>query len=280
MLRLFGQPSANCQGVSRRAFLEAGAAGMLGLTLPGLLRAEAKAGVGASRKSIIHIHLDGGPGQMDLIDPKPNSPREYRGEFSSLRTNVPGIHLTELLPKVGAMADQFVFLRSLVGAASKHDAFQAQSGFMETDLESLGGRPAMGSVVSKLLGSPQDPVPAFVDLMQGRGFARDSVRPGFLGAAYRAFRPDISHMFQRRLEDGMKIELARLGAAGQAQSLTLLDGLTVDRLDDRIGLLKGIDRFRRDVDSSGSMAALDQFSQQAYGILSSGALAKAMDLES
>ena len=88
--------------------------GIGGMTLANLLHAESVAGTGSSRKAIINIHLDGGPPQMDLIDPKPDAPSEFRGEFGSIRTKIPGFHVTELMPRVASIADKFIFLRSLV----------------------------------------------------------------------------------------------------------------------------------------------------------------------
>src|SRR5207248_9681747 len=146
---------------SRRAVLVAGATGFAGLTLAGLLRAEAAAGVGRSVKSVINVHLDGGPPQHDTIDPKPDAPEEVRGEFRPIATTVPGVWVSELMPKVAGIADRLALVRSLVGSAGAHDAFQCQSGFPAADLQSVGGRPAMGCVVTKLHGSAGDPVPAF-----------------------------------------------------------------------------------------------------------------------
>jgi hypothetical protein len=267
----------NSSSQHRRSFLKAGALGVGSLTLADLLRAESAAGIRSSKKAVINIHLDGGPSQLDLIDPKPDAPSEIRGEFKSLPTRIPGLHLTELLPRLAANADKYVFLRSLTGAMGNHDAFQCQSGFGEKELSFIGGRPAMGCVVSKLLGTSKDSAPAFVDLMQGRPLVRNSARPGFLGAACSPFRPDISHLFHRELENGMKAELARRGS-GHNQSLALTKGLTVARLEDRVSLLKGLDSIRRDIDTSGSMHALDEFTQLSLGILTSGRFASAMDL--
>jgi hypothetical protein len=261
----------------RRSFLKAGALGVGSLTLADLLRAESAAGLRSSTKAVINIHLDGGPPQMDLIDPKPEAPSEIRGEFKSLPTKIPGLHLTELLPRLAANAEKYVFLRSLVGAAGAHNAFQCQSGYEEKDLNFIGGRPAMGCVVSRLLSTSKDSAPAFVDLMQGRPLVRNSARPGFLGTAASAFRPDISHLFERQLEEGMKAELARRGS-GHNQSLALTKGLTVGRLEDRVSLLRDLDTIRRDIDNSGSMHALDEFTQLSLGILTSGRFAAAMDL--
>lgn len=261
--------------ITRRQVLRIGSLGLAGLSLSSLLRAEGARG--NAGRSIINIHLDGGAPQQDTIDPKPFAPAELRGEFTPISTTLPGVQLSELMPQVAARADAFAFIRTLVGAESQHDAFQCQSGYSAKDLKSFGGRPAMGSVLSKLTGSPRDPAPTFVDLMQGRPLVRNSARPGFLGPTYQPFRPDISAMFQRDLEEGMKGELARLGADHQL-SLELDERLTLDRLDDRRSLLAGLDRIRRSVDHSGMMDAMDRFQIQAAGILTSGRLAEALDL--
>jgi hypothetical protein len=261
----------------RRQFLTAGALGIVGWTLADLLRAEAASGITSSEKAIINIHLDGGPPQMDSIDPKPDAPVEIRGEFKPIDTKLTGVQLCELLPKVASIADKFAFIRSLVGSAGAHDAFQCQSGFAAKDLQSLGGRPALGSVIAKLRGTPQDAAPPFVDLMQGRPLVRNSARPGFLGPTYNPFRPDISKMFARELEAGMKKELAARGADHSVR-LTLVDGLSAERLHDRTQLLADFDSARRDLDAGGTMEAMDHFTQQAVTILTSGKLADALDL--
>ena len=277
MLSFRGGPAKNCDGLSRRSFLRAGSLGIGGLSLSDLIRAESVSGKGSSAKSIIHIHLDGGPPQMDMIDPKPDSPVEYRGDIKSIPSEIPGIHLSELMPNLAKNAKKFAFLRSLVGADGQHNAYQCQSGYKASEKGPAGGWPAMGCVINKLLGSPSAPAPAFVDLMQGRGQVRNSVRPGFLGPSANPFRPDISSMFKRELEDAMKTELAKL-RKGHSVDLNLNKDINVGRLDDRLGLLQGLDRTRREIDAVGSMEALDTFTQQAYGILTSGKIAEAMDL--
>lgn len=275
MFTILGKHYGLCDGLSRREFLTAGAVGAW--TLADLLRAEAAARIKSSNKAIINIHLDGGPPQMDMIDPKPDAPIEIRGEFRPIATKVAGIQLCELLPKIAGIADKFAFVRSLVGSAGAHDAFQCQSGFLAKDLAPLGGRPAVGAVVAKLLGKPEDTAPPFVDIMQGRPLVRNSARPGFLGPTYNPFRPDISKLFVRELEDGMKKELAARGETHTVQ-LTLVDGLSPERLRDRTQLRTDLDRVRRDLDASGAMEAMDRFTQQAATILTSGRFAAALDL--
>lgn len=277
MLKIVGKSHRHCDGVTRREFVAAGALTIGGLTLANLLQAEDEAGIGSSNKAIINIHLDGGPPQMDMIDLKPHAPREVRGEFQPIATSLPGFRISELLPKLGALADRFAFIRSLVGAAGRHDAFQCQSGFDAKDMASLGGRPAMGCVLNKLLASPTDVAPGFVDIMQGRPLARNSSRPGFLGPSYKAFRPDISHLFERPLEAGMVNELKAKGA-NYRTSMKLNGELTAQRMGDRVSLLKQLDSIRREVDRTGMMQAADRFHQQAANILLSGRFANAMDL--
>ena len=97
------------------SFSRAGSVGVGGLMLSDLLRAEAAAGTGSSSKSVINIHLDGGPPQLDTIDMKPHAPREIRGEFLPIQTKLPGFQICELFPKLAAAADRFSFIRSLVG---------------------------------------------------------------------------------------------------------------------------------------------------------------------
>ena len=264
------------RGVSRRAFLEVGASGLLGLSLADILRAESKAGVRSSQKSIINIHLDGGPPHQDMIDLKRDAPVEIRGEFKPIATVLPGLEVCELLPRLATIADRFAFIRSLTGAAGQHDAFQCQSGFPATDLQAIGGRPALGSVATKLLGKPSDTAPTFVDLMQGRPFVRNSARPGFLGPTYQPFRPDISHIFARELQTGMKAELERNGGR-HSVSYELNQALNKGRIDDRMQLLSRLDRVRRDADSAGMMEAMDDFSRQAVNMLTSGRFAAALD---
>lgn len=277
--RMLGTPEiAHESRMGRRGFLRAGVLGAGGLTMADLLRAESAAGIGSSNKAVINIHLDGGPPQMDLIDPKASAPSEIRGEFTSIPTAIPGVHFTELLPRLARHADRYVFIRSLVGADGKHDAFQCQSGFKEKDLSNIGGRPAMGCVVNRLMGSPSDVSPGFVDLMQGRPYVRNSARPGFLGVVHSAYRPDISHLFPLAISEGMQAELERRGQS-RSEGLRLVRGLTVERLEDRVGLLRELDQFRRDIDSSGSMEAMDRFAQMSVGMLTSGRFAEALDVE-
>src|SRR5262245_29050812 len=101
----------------RRAFLKLGVLGATGLALPDLLRLEARAaeaGKATKREnSVIILWMRGGPSQHDMWDPKPDAPVEIRGEFKPIRTNVPGVLLTELQPMTAKLMDKFAIVRSL-----------------------------------------------------------------------------------------------------------------------------------------------------------------------
>ena len=254
MLSFFGDSQRYCDGVSRRSFLKVGALGVGGITLSSLLKAEAQAGDKATGKSLINIYLGGGPTHMDTFDLKPNAPKEFRGEFRPIATNAPGVEICELMPELATVADKYSIIRSIDGMNNEHNSKQSESGWRQRDLDSLGGRPGVQSVLSKLWGPAQTTAhgtaPTSVDLT---GWTK----PGFLGQVHAAYRPD-----------------------GQGRSnLERNRSVSVDRLSDRQALLSGLDRIRRDVDASGMMNALDSFSDRAVGIITSGELSKALDVK-
>jgi hypothetical protein len=192
MLTIYGKPSRLCDGVSRRSFLKIGALGIGAgaFSLADLNRLEAAAGSSSRHKAVINVFLGGGPPHQDMFDLKMDAPDEIRGEFSPIATKVPGIQIGEVFPKIAAIMDRCAIIRSVVGATDRHDAFQCMTGWTVKDLVSLGGRPSLGSVVSKLQGPVSPSVPAFVGLAEPTKEIRwsDSGKPGFLGPSYGAFQ--------------------------------------------------------------------------------------------
>ena len=255
-IRNGGNGSRMCDGVSRRNFLKIGALGMGGLTLPALLRAEAQQGVGRSHKAVIMIFLPGGPPHQDMFDLKIGAPSEIRGEFSPIDTNVPGLQICEHLPLLARRMDKCVLIRSIVGATGGHDAIQCLTG-RSTNNAPQGGWPCLGSTLSKLQGPVDPAIPSFVGLSPRMGHTpwADAGAPGFLGVAHAPFKP-----------------------SGAGQKDMVLNGVTLDRLADRRQLLTSFDRFRKEVDTSGVMSGVDAFNEQAFGLLTSSKLVKALDL--
>ena len=246
-----------CDGLSRRDFLKVGGLAMGGLTLPQLLRAEARAGVGRSHKSIIMVFLAGGPPHQDMVDLKPHAPAEIRGEFKPIPTNVPGIELCEHLPRLAQRADKLAILRTIVGARGEHAAVQCHTGYPELISKAQGGRPSLGSILSYLAGPVNPDVPPFVGLSPQMGHRpwADNGEPGYLGLAHAPFTPFASG------EVSLKPE-----------------GLTIDRLAGRKTLRQQLDALRCEIDRSGTLTGMDSFSRQAFDILSSSRLVEALDV--
>ena len=256
MLTIYGSRSRFCDGVSRRNFLKIGTLGLAGLSLPQVLRAEAAAGKSQPHKAVIMIFLPGGPAHQDFLDLKPQAPADIRGEFMPIGTNVPGMQICEMMPRLAKMADRVALIRSLVGCSGDHDAFQCLTGRLKRQMPP-GGWPSLGSFVSKIQGPVNKAIPAFVGLSPKMGHMEwaDNGQPGFLGISHAPFKPE-----------------------GEGKSDMVLNGVTLDRLTDRRALLTSLDRMRRDVDSSGMMEGLDTFNQQAMGMLTSSKLVEALDL--
>lgn len=257
MLSIYGRPQRLCDGISRRELLMIGALGLGGLALPDLLRAESQFGATGSKKAIIMIYMCGAPPHQDMFDLKMNAPAEIRGEFQPIDTAVPGIQICEHLPRLASIMDKLVPIRTVVGSPNgDHDSFICYTG-RTVQRQPAGGWPAVGAMVSKLLGPKMPGMPPFVGLSPRAGHPPygSPGLPGFLGAAHGAFRPN---------------------AEGQGD-LTL-NGINAERLADRRQILSQMDRIRRDIDATGKLAALDSFSQQAFGVLTSSALVEALDV--
>lgn len=257
MLSIFGPGNRLCDGLTRRELLTVGALGLGGLALPDLLRAEAQQGLGRSRKAVIMIYLCGAPPHQDMYDLKMDAPTEVRGEFRPIDTKVAGIQICEHLPGLARIMDKLVPIRTVYGSPDgNHDSFICYTGRAVTQ-QPLGGWPSVGATISKLLGAATPEIPPFVGLAPRTGHPPygSPGHPGFVGAAHSAFRPN-----------------------GEGQADLKLSGISVDRLGDRKQLLSSLDRIRREVDASGKLDGLDAFTRQAMGVLTSSALADALDV--
>src|SRR5438132_4191975 len=122
MLTVWGKREDFCDGVPRRGFLQVGAFGA-GLTLAEMLRLRATAGnpKGSARAAIM-IYLPGGPSHMDMYDLKPDAPKEFRGEFNPIPTNVPGVRICEHMPLQAKMWDKLACVRSVVSVGEHSDS--------------------------------------------------------------------------------------------------------------------------------------------------------------
>ncbi|MCA9115187.1 MAG: DUF1501 domain-containing protein [Planctomycetaceae bacterium] len=257
MLSILGPKSRLCDGMSRREVLRIGALGMGGLSLPGLLRAEQQSGISRSPKAVIMIYMVGAPPHQDMYDLKMDAPQEIRGEFLPIDTTVPGIRICEHMPGMARVMDKCVPLRSVHGSPNgAHDSFICYTG-RSTRNQPPGGWPSIGSIVSRVQGATNPSVPPFIGLAPDAGHAPygSPGLPGYLGVGHAAFRP-----------------------SGPARDDMILHGISEERLQDRRQLRRQLDTLRRDGDTSGTFAGLDQINEQALDILTSSRLADALDL--
>src|SRR5580692_10069231 len=120
MLLIGQQTGRTCRGLHRRAFLQAGASSVLGLTIADLLRAREKGLPSGKAKSVILLWLWGGPSQLDTFDPKPHAPLDYRGPFGTIPTRVTGVRFCELFPHLARLTDKISVIRTLTTASNDH----------------------------------------------------------------------------------------------------------------------------------------------------------------
>ena len=251
-----GQGARFCDGLSRRDMLRIGTLSVGGLSLPQILAAEQASGH-RTHKSVIMIYMCGAPGHQDMYDLKMNAPAEIRGEFKPIATSVPGIEICEHMPRLARIMDKCVPLRSVHGSPDgNHDSFICYTGRTVRN-QPPGGWPSMGAVTSKLLGSVEQAVPAFVGLSPDAGHPPygSPGLPGFLGVSHAAFRPN-----------------------GASSTDIVLKDLTQARLADRRSLLTDVDRLRRDIDATRALDGMDSLTRSAFDILTSSRLAKALDV--
>jgi len=250
-------------GTSRRNFIAAGVLGSTGLTLADLLRAEARSTrPSSSDRSVIILWMRGGPSHIDMWDPKPNAPVEYRGEFNTISSKVPGIQLTDMLPKTASIMDKWSIVRSLHHGNAGHSAGDqiCFTGYPPGSDPSENVYPSCGSIVAKQQGHLCPDLPPYVMIPRmdpGTGSA-------YLGVRYLPFETIADPANEGPFE---------------VPNFQLTQGLTARRLDERQKLHQDLDRLRRDVDGSGQMAALDRFEQKAVQMLLSSKAAKAFDLD-
>lgn len=250
--------SKTCDGVGRRDFLRAGVAGGAGLTLSNYLQMSQAGEIDkkATARSAIFINLNGGPSHMDTFDMKPDAPDEYRGEFSPIQTNVPGIHISEHLPRLAQVMDKFTILRGVSHSVAAHQ--------LGTEYVNSGNRPlpslefpGFGAVVSKeLSGDPE--LPKFVAI------PRSAQRPGYLGVRYAPMNTSAT---------------PAIGTPFRVRGMSLGSGLTIDDVEKRNNLLTSLDRTFGEFESENQLLdGLDQFGAQAHQMITSRKSREAFDI--
>ena len=261
----------DCEGFHRRDFIKIGAtAGLFGMTLPDLLRLEARAaGEKASKRatSVIMVWLAGGPATIDMWDLKPEAPEGIRGEFKPIKTSADGIEISEHMPQMAKVMDKCTVVRSLFHTIPNHGPGTV---WMTTGNKPTPAiqYPSLGSVATKLL--PADPgVPPYVTFSELRNGAAGGA--GYLGTAYNPFG------IEGAAGDAKN---ANAKATFRVRGITLPNGFTLTDLDNRDNLLKTFDQGLAGLDKSSELTeGLDAFHQKALEILRSDKTKKAFELE-
>jgi hypothetical protein len=268
--------------MSRRRVLQAGGLGLLGLSLPRLFEAQASAG-GAARtsgfgraKRCIFLFMWGGPSHLDTFDLKPGAPADIRGEFQPIATNVAGIQVCEHFRRVAGVMDKLCVIRSLchddpAHLSSGHATLTGHlAPVVRSDAEPPSDRdsPHIGSAVARLRPGP-DELPSFVTLPWlcyhpaapgGHAPGQDA---GWLGKRY----------------SPLLITGDPNNPKWRIPELSLLDSVTVERLEGRRELLDSLDSLRAGMDMTGTLSEVDSFQEKAFSLLGSPAVRQAFDLE-
>ncbi|MCA9144431.1 MAG: DUF1501 domain-containing protein [Planctomycetaceae bacterium] len=250
-----------CDGVKRRDFLKVGVLGSAGLTLANYLRLAEAGEIAESARgmSAIFVNLPGGPSHMDTFDLKPNAASEYRGKFNPIDTNVPGIQISEHLPKLAKCMDKFVILRGVSHTLGAHALGQEYVNTGSRPLPSLE-YPGYGAVIAKEteLKNPTD-LPSFVAVPNN-----PQQRPGFLGVKYAPLNTGAT---------------PTVGRTFSVRGISLQGGLTIEQVEKRQSLLSDLDATFRAVESDSQLLdGLDRFSEQAHSIITSKTSRDAFDI--
>ncbi|MDF1842688.1 MAG: DUF1501 domain-containing protein [Rubripirellula sp.] len=256
---------------NRRSLLRAGGAGMLGLSLPKILRGEERTSAIKSRaKSVIFLFQWGGPSQLDTFDMKPDAPDTVRSPYGPIATSAPGIQICELMPEMSKWMDRVSLIRTMTHKMKNHASagYYALSGHEPPSddqrlRDSLDLYPAYGSVVDHLMPNTNG-MPTFVAYPH-------VMRDGSVVPAQHASFLGKQHDPLFFLEDPNARDFA-------LPELSLPQGLSVDRLQRRREMQKLIDQQNRMLEYSNQARGFDQYYQRAISMLTSDNVRKAFDL--
>jgi hypothetical protein len=263
----------------RDAMIRLGTAGMAGLALPNLLRAERIAGSAdpaprATAKSCILVYLWGGPPQQDMWDLKPEAPEGIRSQFQPIDTVVPGIRISDQMPGIARHTDKLAVIRSYTHPSNAHEVgvYHTLTGKINNTLvvprnqRNRNDFPNTGAVVSHF--SPPGTMPASVTIPKPighDGVVYTGTYAGFLGAQH----------------DPMELQSPGEVKARPPHSLDIPEGMDATRLQARFGLLKLLEEHDRVVQKRGTQGGsrgLAQFREQAFRMLMSSEARGAFDL--
>ncbi len=261
------------RGLGRREFLRIGLGGFASLSLPNLLRLRAEAAESGAeghlaneeKTAVILVWLRGGASHLETFDPKPDAPAEFRGPFGAIPTNVPGIHISELLPRLSQIADKYALLRSVAHTGGGHPAgsLQVLGGDPDAADKLTPRYPDWMSIAHYLRSGRPRNIPNYVAVNPVDRYDSFTIAGStYLGPTYEPFRV-IGDPSQPNFE------VPNIGLKDESQK---------QRLRERVGLRQSLDQMQHTIDASGMMEAVDQFEAQAMNLLISPEASEAFDL--
>ena len=279
MLRLFDHSTRLCDGLSRRECLRVGGLSLAGLSLPQLLQAREKSAAErrtGTAKSVIVIFVSGGFPQHESFDPKPESPREVRGDFGVIPSRTPGLFVGELMPRIANLTDRLAVIRSIVTGDNAHST----SGY-----QMLTGVPhAPLSLENAAPGRPND-WPAFNAVIRGLCPPRHGL-PSSIVLPHRLANnggqdpwPGTDGGRLGRTYDPWLLDCDPSAAGFTMPGAELQEGLSQVRLDRRLSLVDQVTRNLNSLESRASSGAFDLYREQAISLIAGGAGRAAFNLE-
>lgn len=269
--KVTGDAGSDCEGLTRRSFVQAGVLGLGGLTLSDYLALSSQpAGKTKSRRSdtnVILIWMSGGPGHHETWDPKPDAVDQFRGPFGAIATNVPGILFSETCPEQAKVADKLSVIRSVNHGSGDHTKGNhwMLTGFEGPDFNkpdnTIQRRPALGSAVAHFRGPNVPGLPAYAAVPHLRGGTDNLFH-------YAAYLGGSANPFVVNSDPNE--------ASYRAQDLSLASGLTFSRLEHRRELLNTIDHMQKKADEK--LRDMSSHQQAAFDLLSSKAVRDAFDI--
>ncbi len=260
--------------LNRRRLLQIGGLGCLGLNLSRLFETDARAAAAATSnpiRSCILLYYYGGPSHLDTWDMKPDAPAEVRGEFSSIATRVPGIRVSEHLPRCARIMDKLTVIRSMHHPMRNHNAASVESlcgrtplgGDQELLADDANSFPCYGSVLHYLNGGPQH-IPSHVALphVMRNVVVLPGQNAGFLGAAHNPFQ-----ITRDPNDPNFRVDELELPA-----------DLPLARLEDRHSLLGLIDGQARRAERRFSRGSISVHQERAFSLLQSPDVRRAFDI--
>ncbi len=258
---------------TRRRFLQSTvSAGGLGLSLGGILQAQANDASVDKDTAVIQVWLGGGPSQFETFDPKPEAPIEIRGPYGTIPTLHSGVKFCETMPLTSQAVDRAAIIRSISHGENGHfvAAHWLSTGYR--GMNNQASHPSAGALVSKFLGPRSPGMPPYVLLSEEQTRnpnIGEVMGPGHLGSGHGAFT-----VFQDPYVSGYRHDMLQAATS----NLKLADDVTIDRVGDRRSLLTSLDNLSRNIDASRTMRGIDRFGQVALDMVTNGKARKAFDL--